>query len=277
MNRVSATAAKPPLSDQIKTKLATSSRRRRADISKNKLEARRDLSGQQLGLDTVEKLARELSTDVALTSLNLFNCGLGSEAVNALAAALRSNTVLQSLRLGHAKAGASGDALASLLADNRSLTLLDLSWSCLETPALCKIFNALPASTVLSLLKLRYVRLSQEALAALSAALLRAPSLIALDLSHCGIQEDAMGRLISAVRIGGQLDVEVADNPISKRQESELKAVLMTNLRQSNAARQLSRCLPPDIKWPPELSAEILRRVPLDDEGLETLRGLMRA
>jgi len=229
----------------------------------------------QLDEDKVRRIAKALLTNTSLAELNLFNCGLDSTAVDLLAAALRSHATLRSLTLGCANAAASGGSLAALVNANRGLRWLDLSWSGLDGAALCTIFNALPENTGLDMIRLRGLSIPTEAVSALSAALRRAVgSLAAIDLSGCSIDECDVERLADSVAESGLWAIELKGIPMPASQRARLDRVLSANRGRSAAAGGLSKCLAAERHLPLDLCAEILRHIPLDAEGLGTLRNL---
>ncbi|KQU78953.1 hypothetical protein ASE08_26305 [Rhizobacter sp. Root16D2] len=234
-----------------------------------------DFGATQLDDDKVRRIAEALLTNTSLTELNLFNCGLDSKAVDLLATALRSHATLRSLTLACANAAASGESLAALVKANGGLRSLDLSWSRLDGPALCRLFNALPENTSLDRVRLRGLHIPTEAVFALSTALRRAAgSLLALDLSGCTIDQGDADRLIDAVAASGLWAIELVGTSLSERQQARLENVLMTNRSRSSATGSLLQCLRTDHHLPLDICAEIMRHIPLDAEGLGTVRNL---
>jgi hypothetical protein len=224
----------------------------------------------------VGQIAKALPANTSLAELNLFNCGLDSKAVDLLATALRGHATLRSLALGCANATASGESLAALVNANSGLRSLDLSWTRLDEAALCMIFNALAENTSLDMIRLRGLRIPPEAVSALCDALrAAASSLIAMDLAGSSIDEGDVDRLASALAKGGLWACELEGMPMSTPQRARLDQALSVSRGRHAALGALSkllRAVRPQL--PLELCAEILRHIPLDAEGLETVRNL---
>lgn len=235
-----------------------------------------DLGGMALNPPDVEKLAKALSGNASLTSLNLQSCGIDTTALRRLGTALRAATALHTLHLGDARAEGAGEILADFIGTHPGLSSLDLSWSILDEADLCELFNALQPSASPHLIRLRGIPISRDATAALSAALCRAAdSLIAVDLSGCSIDGVDVDRLLEAISIGGQMVFQLDDVTLSPQQSSKLDQSLMSNLRRSTATLHLSHCMAASGKhMTPDICAEILRRIPLDVDGLKTLISL---
>lgn len=234
-----------------------------------------DFGGMVLDADAVRQLADALLANASLVELDLFNCGLDSKAVSLLSSALRSHATLRSLTLGCASAEASGDALVELVQGNQVLQSLDLSWTGLGEECLSEIFNALPHTTGLEAIRLRGLRVTPTVASALSAALLRtAGRLLAVDLSGCTVDESDVDRLIDAVAASGLWGFELRGFSLSEQRQTRLEHALTANRSRSSAVDTLSECLPADHGLPRDVCAEILRHIPLDAEGLETVRNM---
>ena len=195
-----------------------------------------DLSNTGLDVAGVEALARALRDNTVLTRLSLGNNGLGADGAEALEGALCNNTVLTQLSLGANGLGVAGaEALARALRENTRLTRLNLGFNGLGDEGGEALAMTLRTSTVLMRLDLECNGIKDLGAEALARALHDNTVLTVLDLGA-----NVFGRLVSKLRASVQAEQELR---ASVQAEQELSAVANAALSSSltDSRQQLAR------------------------------------
>jgi Ran GTPase-activating protein (RanGAP) involved in mRNA processing and transport len=158
------------------------------------------------GPTQAKQLAKELTSNTTLTSINLNGNRIGDAGTVALAGALASNKTLSCLQLCRNDIGDVGlDALGQAMVQNASLTELNLRANNFGTAGLTSFANALKINEGLKRLKLCYNSLGDTGAATLAGALTSNTSLISLFLYSNGIGNEGMRELGEATKVNATL------------------------------------------------------------------------
>ena len=192
-----------------------------------------DLSNNGLDVAGVEALARALRDNTVLTRLSLGNNGLGADGAEALEGALCNNTVLTQLSLGGNGLGVAGaEALARALRENTRLTQLDLGNNDLGAASVKALAGALRHNTVLTQLDLRNNGLLRASAEALARALHDNIRLRRLDLGGNDLGDRGARALAEALRINTVLtQLDLGANAIGAWGADDLARALRENTR----------------------------------------------
>ncbi|TYZ63503.1 hypothetical protein PybrP1_010315 [[Pythium] brassicae (nom. inval.)] len=190
-----------------------------------------DLSENKCGGAAAAALAGYLgSAACTLQTLKLSRADVDDAELAPFARALHANRSLRTLELSRNLVGSSehlnvvrpsittgGEALATMLSINYTLTALDLSWNYLRLGGAVELGRALAYNSGLRALNLAYNAFGDAGAQAIGEALLANATLERLDLSHNNIPAHGAMALASAVkRNRALLAVNVDGNPLGQ-------------------------------------------------------------
>jgi Ran GTPase-activating protein (RanGAP) involved in mRNA processing and transport len=188
-------------------------------------------------LRTVDGIASALIGTSSLRELCLDNNAyFGYRRICELAAALKTNTTLETLSLRWCDIGKNGDtygasALADALTVNRSLRSLNLDDNPLGEKGIRPLADALTYNSSLRCLSVNYTECEDGGAAAFAHALAHGSSIIELDLGNCDITNTGAIALARGVTLNTKLRrLNLTCNKIARRGIGVLKQALLQNL-----------------------------------------------
>lgn len=178
-----------------------------------------DLSENKVDSDAAHALASYLgSAGCKLQTLRLASADVDDDELVPFARALHSNKSLQTLDVARNSVGSSehlnvvrpsvttgGEALATMLSINTTLTSLDLSWNYLRLAGAVDIGKALAYNSGLRELNLAYNAFGNAGAQAVGEALLSNTTLQHLDMSHNNIPSQGALAIASALKVNSAL------------------------------------------------------------------------
>lgn len=190
-----------------------------------------DLSENKVDGDAAASLAAYLgSAKCSLQSIKLSHADVDDGELVAFTKALHSNKSLQTLDVSNNLVGSSeslnvvrpsittgGEALATMLSINQTLTCLDLSWNYLRLGGAIELGKALAYNTGLCELNLSYNAFGNAGAQAIGESLLSNSSLTKLNLSHNNIPAQGALTIANALKSNVPLvSLQMDGNPLGQ-------------------------------------------------------------
>ena len=176
-----------------------------------------DVGNNPIGPEGGEALG-ELAGSGSICNLVCGSCSLGDEGISSLCKGIEAGAPETLSRLNIDSNGMGSDglaALASMLADNKSIGALVIGGNSLEGEGLERFAASYEISETLEMVSLAGGSLGDEGLAAIVSALAYNKSVYELDLSDCGIGSEGAGFIAGAFSENTSLaDVNLSGNPI---------------------------------------------------------------
>ena len=154
-------------------------------------------------------LGESLKSNGALKTLNISYCDIDDQGMKSLASALEMNGSLEELDLSEndAVTGIGLTALGESLKRNRGLKTLDISYCSIDDQGMKSIASALEMNGSLEELDLsRNHAVTGVGLMALGESLKRNRGLKSLNISDCGIDDQGVKSIASALEMNGSLE-----------------------------------------------------------------------
>ena len=169
-----------------------------------------DLSGNRVvtGIGHMA-LGESLKRNRGLKTLNISHCGIDEEGMMSLASALEMNGSLEELDLSGNRVvtGIGHMALGESLKRNRGLKTLNISCCGMDDQSMISLASALEMNGSLEELDLTWNRaVTGIGLMALGESLKRNRGLKTLNISHCGMDDQGMMSLASALEMNSSLE-----------------------------------------------------------------------
>jgi Ran GTPase-activating protein (RanGAP) involved in mRNA processing and transport len=195
----------------------------------------KNLNLSYCSLEVVSNIAISLRNS-SLTELNLDNNAFSDNGAKELAAALKTNTALETLSLTECDIGkygcsAGASALADALAVNRTLRSLDLYGNPLGEVGAKLLASALPYNRSLRQLVVSQSGCGDDGAIAFADALLHGSSVIELQIVSCGITNTGAIALAEGAAFNTRLrQLHLSCNMIGKRGCDVINKALLQNL-----------------------------------------------
>ena len=154
-------------------------------------------------------LGESLKRNKTLKTLNISSCGIDDQGMKSLASALEMNGSLEEMNLSGNRVGTGIGymALGESLKRNRGLKTLNISYCDIDEQCMKSLASAFEMNSSLAVLDLSWNNaVTGIGLMALGESLKRNRGLKTLNISHCGIDDQGMKSLASALEMNGSLE-----------------------------------------------------------------------